>query len=33
MQKQPVYFKDLGMMPYTEAWDYQEVTVKAKRGN
>jgi lipoyl(octanoyl) transferase len=24
MQKQPVYFKDLGVMGYTEAWDYQE---------
>jgi lipoyl(octanoyl) transferase len=24
MQKQPVFFRDLGMMPYLEAWDYQE---------
>ncbi len=24
MQKQPVYFKDLGVMGYTEAWEYQE---------
>lgn len=24
MQKQPVFFKDLGVMGYTEAWDYQE---------
>jgi len=24
MQKQPVYFRDLGVMGYTEAWDYQE---------
>lgn len=28
MQKQPVYFKDLGLMPYTEAWDYQETLLK-----
>jgi lipoyl(octanoyl) transferase len=28
MQKQPVYFKDLGIMPYTEAWDYQEKLLK-----
>ncbi|HEV3222395.1 MAG TPA: lipoyl(octanoyl) transferase LipB [Puia sp.] len=28
MQKQPVYFKDLGVMPYTEAWDYQESLLK-----
>jgi lipoyl(octanoyl) transferase len=28
MQKQPVYFKDLGVMPYTEAWDYQETLLK-----
>lgn len=24
MQKQPVFFRDLGIMPYLEAWDYQE---------
>jgi lipoyl(octanoyl) transferase len=24
MQKQPVYFRDLGVMGYQEAWDYQE---------
>jgi lipoyl(octanoyl) transferase len=28
MQKQPVFFKDLGVMPYTEAWDYQETLLK-----
>jgi len=28
MQKQPVYFKDLGVMGYTEAWDYQENLLK-----
>src|SRR5450755_843374 len=28
MQKQPVYFKDLGLMGYTEAWDYQETLLK-----
>jgi lipoyl(octanoyl) transferase len=28
MKKQPVYFKDLGLMPYTEAWDYQEALLK-----
>jgi lipoyl(octanoyl) transferase len=28
MQKQPVYFKDLGVMPYIEAWDYQEFLLK-----
>jgi lipoyl(octanoyl) transferase len=28
MQKQPVYFKDLGVMPYTEAWNYQENLLK-----
>jgi lipoyl(octanoyl) transferase len=28
MQKQPVYFKDLGVMPYTEAWNYQESLLK-----
>jgi lipoyl(octanoyl) transferase len=28
MQKQPVYFKDLGVMPYKEAWDYQEFLLK-----
>lgn len=28
MQKQLVYFKDLGMMPYTEAWNYQESLLK-----
>jgi lipoyl(octanoyl) transferase len=28
MQKQPVYFKDLGLMGYTEAWDYQEKLLK-----
>jgi lipoyl(octanoyl) transferase len=24
MQKQPVFFRDLGVMGYTEAWNYQE---------
>lgn len=28
MQKQPVYFRDLGLMGYTEAWDYQERLLK-----
>ena|SRR6202035_5138022 len=28
MQKQPVYFRDLGVMPYMEAWDYQESLLK-----
>jgi lipoyl(octanoyl) transferase len=28
MQKQPVYFRDLGLMGYTEAWDYQEKLLK-----
>lgn len=28
MQKQLVYFKDLGLMPYTEAWNYQESLLK-----
>jgi lipoyl(octanoyl) transferase len=28
MQKQIVYFKDLGVVPYTEAWDYQELLLK-----
>ena len=28
MQKQPVYFKDLGVMGYTEAWEYQETLLK-----
>jgi lipoyl(octanoyl) transferase len=28
MQKQSVYFKDLGVMPYTEAWNYQESLLK-----
>jgi lipoyl(octanoyl) transferase len=28
MQKQPVYFKDLGVMAYTEAWNYQEILLK-----
>lgn len=28
MQKQPVYFKDLGLMGYTEAWEYQETLLK-----
>jgi lipoyl(octanoyl) transferase len=28
MQKQPVFFRDLGVMPYTEAWDYQEKLLK-----
>jgi lipoyl(octanoyl) transferase len=28
MQKQPVFFKDLGVMGYTEAWDYQESLLK-----
>jgi lipoyl(octanoyl) transferase len=28
MQKQPVYFRDLGFMGYQEAWDYQEKLLK-----
>jgi lipoyl(octanoyl) transferase len=28
MQKQPVYFRDLGVMAYQEAWDYQEKLLK-----
>src|ERR1700750_835895 len=28
MQKQPVYFRDLGIMGYTEAWEYQERLLK-----
>ena len=28
MQKQTVFFKDLGLMPYNEAWDYQEILLK-----
>ncbi|HXB30220.1 MAG TPA: lipoyl(octanoyl) transferase LipB [Puia sp.] len=28
MQKQLVYFRDLGVMPYTEAWNYQESLLK-----
>lgn len=28
MQKQPVYFRDLGLMAYQEAWDYQEMLLK-----
>ncbi len=28
MQIQPVYFKDLGLMSYTKAWDYQEALLK-----
>ena len=28
MQKQPVYFRDLGIMAYQEAWDYQEKLLK-----
>jgi lipoyl(octanoyl) transferase len=28
MQKQLVYFKDLGVMGYTEAWEYQETLLK-----
>jgi lipoyl(octanoyl) transferase len=28
MQKQPVFFRDLGVMPYMEAWDYQEGLLK-----
>ncbi len=28
MQIQPVYFKDLGLMSYTQAWDYQETLLK-----
>jgi lipoyl(octanoyl) transferase len=28
MQKQPVFFRDLGVMGYTEAWDYQETLLK-----
>lgn len=28
MQKQPVFFKDLGVMGYNEAWDYQETLLK-----
>jgi lipoyl(octanoyl) transferase len=28
MQKQPVYFQDLGVMGYTEAWNFQEMLLK-----
>lgn len=28
MQKQPVYFKDLGIMGYHDAWEYQEILLK-----
>ena len=28
MQKQPVFFRDLGIMAYTEAWDYQETLLR-----
>jgi lipoyl(octanoyl) transferase len=28
MQIQPVYFKDLGIMPFNEAWAYQETLLK-----
>ncbi len=28
MKKQPVYFEDLGLMPYTDAWNFQEVLLK-----
>jgi lipoyl(octanoyl) transferase len=28
MQKQPVFFRDLGVMGYTEAWEYQEWLLK-----
>jgi lipoyl(octanoyl) transferase len=28
MQKQPVFFRDLGVMGYTEAWNYQESLLK-----
>jgi lipoyl(octanoyl) transferase len=28
MQKQPVFFRDLGFMGYQEAWDYQEKLLK-----
>jgi lipoyl(octanoyl) transferase len=28
MQKQPVFFKDLGVMGYTEAWEFQESLLK-----
>ena len=28
MQKQPVFFRDLGIMAYQEAWDYQERLLK-----
>jgi lipoyl(octanoyl) transferase len=28
MRKQPVYFRDLGVMGYTEAWDYQETLLR-----
>jgi lipoyl(octanoyl) transferase len=28
MQKQPVFFRDLGVMGYTEAWDFQEILLK-----
>ena len=28
MQKQPVFFRDLGIMGYTEAWEYQEKLLK-----
>src|SRR6202790_1548201 len=28
MQKQPVFFRDLGVMEYMEAWDYQETLLR-----
>src|SRR5664279_3164935 len=28
MRRQPVYFRDLGVMGYTEAWDYQETLLR-----
>ena len=28
MQKQPVFFRDMGVMGYQEAWDYQEKLLK-----
>jgi lipoyl(octanoyl) transferase len=39
MQKQPVFFRDLGVMDYTQAWDYQErllrqnVDIKTRQHN
>ncbi len=28
MQKQPVFFRDLGVMGYSDAWNYQETLLK-----